>query len=950
LDHAVLLIMNQIWSTLTQWRIPASISLLSIVYIVVSMASWTAPLGFTISDGENFIGRWRWSYIDGYVGNFSNPTIVGWYWVENAQTATWRVTASGSATLSINGDIVFNQSVDAGKLLQESVSVPLIAGNNLIQLSVQHQPSDKFLPLITKIEKRRLLPNSWQLLDHSRSWTNEPGIDPGVTVSPSEAYTHARREQIAGTILAVSIIWLLFLVGRVIGAAYSVHRWIFYGAIFIVSAIPRLILMVDRTNHDPDFYSLPQGTDNYINLSRGFLNGSYSLINSLWGQGNILWLAGVQSIIGLDPVNIHLVHVIFSAIGCVLIIDIAWRLYGIRAAKLSALLCVFYTPLMVYQTSIFVAGAGTSFFVVMVWLMVRYAQDIPSNHQSLTWLFLGLVTAINIYFRTSLLIALIVLPVFIWYVSGSWRVAIQKSVPTIIIVVICILPLHIENRRNGSTALLSNNGPQNLHIGNNDTATGTFDYSVSFRAYHHYDYDSRSEAIIDAIQSDPFRALELLLLKVALFWEPTEDGHSINVNSNGYTLSPFLAALSLGRLSNFGILTIFTIAGLTLTDYRKNRLAVLLPMMIMSYTAIIAVVFVVSRFRAPLTPLLLIAASGIALYLPQQQDYKKILVGVGLGIGVVCIVLATIHWLPRPRYYRVDTLPETVISQNATFDDAIQFIGYEPLRHAVVPNGVIAGRLYFARIGELETDYFVSAQLLSDNGEQLIADGGDWEIGTTGYPAITASDWSVGQGLRDEFFIPLPTNFFATEDTIYHLSIALVRPDGSRAAITQAALPTSNNFARITSFYAGNLPPIQRGNTNHQIQVGETLQLTSSTLSDNAMLGEPIAVNLTWQSINPTYQTLHYTAILLNDAGEIVNQVDAPLFNTMPSPALPQGGQTDTIILLPTDNEIPSGLYTIAVGIYDFYSLNRLPIVDTSGENNQIVTDNLIQLGTVEIP
>lgn len=930
------------------WRLPLTVFLMSLAVLTAYNATWTAPFGTTQLDGDTFLGKWYWTYLDYYAGAVNHPILQGWYWEDKGGHQRWRLTASGAAVLTVNGEKIYEGAPSEGEILHAVVEVPLKKGGNFYRYEVT--PDTSMIKLLVAIEEPA--PGGWQYLRHSRLYPNEPGTDPGITRTPEQDQRRVLEMTWLARLALAGLIWL-GAVGLVrVWPRLLLVRWgrtRFTLAAFLLALIPRVILVLDRAARDPEFYRLLPGTDNYIFLGRAVLSGGYSIAGTLWGPGNILWMTQFQRWFGPDLLPIHMTHAVLGALVCPLLADITRRLYGWRAAKATALLTALYAPLILYQTSSFVEGMGTTLTFVMLWLLTVYVQDTPPlGFPSLKmtrqfWLMVGLGVSLGILglFRPTLLIFALVLPLTLLLTTRSLTTTLWRTLPVAFFALLTIYPMTHANYVYGTRAFISANGPQTLHIGNNETSAGDASFSVSFNSAKARGID-RTDAILDGIKDSPKRAVELIFRKVGLTWRTYEDGHLIDLNRSGRTASPFFGVLY--HLGNFSVIAFIGLVGLFLTDYRQP-VRWILPLSVVLFTAATAAVEAITRLRIQLVlPLMVSGGYTLSLVRVSRVGLRR-LIAAGAAAAVLLFSFYLMETqLPRPRYFSADTLPEDTVPFEVTFDEAVQLIGYQPIAHDARSDGVLAGRLYFARVGEVQKDYLVSVVALMPDGQVIFA--GDWPLGHTGYPRIDADDWPENRGLRDEYFIELPV--YSNEVTsVITLGMRLYSEDGGVTAAGSAVI-RSDGLVILKQF--GVIHPADSLLENAESQsarIGDLFELTASKIPESASAGDSITVSALWRGLKETYATHQRFLILMDSQGRIVAQQDGPMFSeAFPSSALLPEQLLRADMNLPIPGDLPAGTYTLGMGIYRWPDIIRLPAF---GKNGARLPDDTIILGEIAI-
>jgi len=142
---------------------------------------------------------------------------------------------------------------------------------------------------------------------------------------------------------------------------------------------------------------------------------------------------------------------------------------------------------------------------------------------------------------------------------------------------------------------------------------------------------------------------------------------------------------------------------------------------------------------------------------------------------------------------------------------------------------------------------------------------------------------------------------------------------------------------RLSLYDLGPAPPI----VEQEWRLGNSIALQGYGLSPLAVsAGEIVRLSLIWSARQPMEQDYTVFVHLLDETGRLVAQVDRQPWGGLRPTSTWQPGQTLTDRHgLWIDETLPAGHYRLAVGLYAWPSLERLPVVDASGN---IVGDHLL--------
>ena len=96
--------------------------------------------------------------------------------------------------------------------------------------------------------------------------------------------------------------------------------------------------------------------------------------------------------------------------------------------------------------------------------------------------------------------------------------------------------------------------------------------------------------------------------------------------------------------------------------------------------------------------------------------------------------------------------------------------------------------------------------------------------------------------------------------------------------------------------------------------------------------GEKLSLTLYWQGLGPTDRSYTVFVHLLNKEGEIHGQRDGmPANGALPTTGWVQGEVIIDGREIPVSPETPPGMFTLALGMYDASTGERLPVLDAEG-------------------
>jgi len=274
----------------------------------------------------------------------------------------------------------------------------------------------------------------------------------------------------------------------------------------------------------------------------------------------------------------------------------------------------------------------------------------------------------------------------------------------------------------------------------------------------------------------------------------------------------------------------------------------------------------------------------------------------------------------------------------SNFNNQVKLLGYELPARRIEPGGRLPLTLYWQALDYMGEDYQIFDNLLDRNQNRW---GGYDRRARDGYSTLL---WTPGEVISDAFGVPVDRD---TPPGIYTVDLGLYRQiDNGPISLP---LIVEGQLTGQTSIRLG---PIKVGGPPPEIVVAEATPLVgvNQSLGDQiTLLGydlvpqvDSLALILYWQAnVSPR---VDYTTFvhLRNESNQTIAQKDSPPASGQYPTSLWDSGE---VIVdktsLPLDN-VPSGTYTLAVGLYDPVTGERLPVPGNPA--------NEVLLETVELP
>ena len=228
----------------------------------------------------------------------------------------------------------------------------------------------------------------------------------------------------------------------------------------------------------------------------------------------------------------------------------------------------------------------------------------------------------------------------------------------------------------------------------------------------------------------------------------------------------------------------------------------------------------------------------------------------------------------------------------------------------------------------------------------------DYEIGTRWVSASGESDWTWSVPGRDEY----PTSRWYPGDTVVTTHVLTMPGQEGKVTVQVAVRPTKSPGAASTaptgsteesvSFYPGWLapratilsfpplsvagyPPAAPGTANFS----DRILLLDLALGQRTLLpGAPLELAVHWQCIRAMEADYTLFVHLLAPDGTLKGQIDIwPKNGTHPTGQWREGEQIADTYQVYLDQGAPSGSYQLEIGWYLLETMQRLPVLDASG-------------------
>ncbi|MHC4617685.1 MAG: tetratricopeptide repeat protein [Planctomycetota bacterium] len=432
-------------------------------------------------------------------------------------------------------------------------------------------------------------------------------------------------------------------------------------AVFLLAVGVRGLYLYDSSDN-PTFYAPIVDSLTYDQMARGLLGGTGLTHEFFWQPPFYpLFLSLVYRLSNCSILWVKLAQMILGSVTCVLAYLLGAKLFGRREGILAGVITAVYIPLVFFEEQL-VATGWAAFFSVAVVLCLLGAKEKMSVWRCFV---LGLCGAFSIIVRP------VFLPVLaaggLWLAAGGirGRIGVGKlSLATVGFAAGFLAvtgPLAILSyRAMGRAKILPYSGGVNLYIGNNPNYKETINIrpGLGWRKLtglpHEHGIKDRfgqerffAGKVAEYFVSQPVGFLKGLAYKATQFLSSRETPRNVDV----YLFRRWSALLragvwKIGRFGfPFGVLLPLAVIGIL---YHRREVAVPIWLFVVLYPASVILVFVTSRYRMPIIPIMSVLAAagwGAARKILKERQWRNLVV-----VLVVSLAFAVLSSAPGPFY------------------------------------------------------------------------------------------------------------------------------------------------------------------------------------------------------------------------------------------------------------------------------------------------------------
>ncbi len=425
--------------------------------------------------------------------------------------------------------------------------------------------------------------------------------------------------------------------------------------LFTVAVLPRLLHWQQIQANDP-FFTIPAVDGKLYEAWANDIIAGHPLRDDVLILGPLYphFMALVYAVFGPSLPVLKICQSLLGALVCVLTWTLARELFDRRVALVAGLVAACYEMLIFYGGTVMIVNIQLPLVLLILIAAVRALR----HPQIRLWLGCGLLLGLSALARQTVLLFA---PIVLLWIELSLRGRVTEGRRLALMgvfaigVAVPILPFTLHNWVVGNDFVLINStGGANLYMGNHARADGAWRppqisrgpidnplamrrafQSVAEKQVGHSLKPSQVSAFWsararDRVKSDPASWLRLELRKLLLFFNASEIW-----NNRSVTVSREFSWVLRLPLLNFGVVAPFALLGVALALRRWRDLLPLYAMLAV-YLGAALIFFVLSRYRMPCVPILLIFAAFtvVSFYdaLRARNGRRCLLVLVGLAV------------------------------------------------------------------------------------------------------------------------------------------------------------------------------------------------------------------------------------------------------------------------------------------------------------------------------
>ena len=496
---------------------------------------------------------------------------------------------------------------------------------------------------------------------------------------------------------------------------YSVYRWaiyiiLFFAAIIGISSVYGM--------HSSPFSQFPI-LDEYSYVNWGMRVADGEIINDkpFYQEALYPYFLGLCFFLfNKSLLAARLVQVVFWVLSIWFLFLTGRRLFGEREGLLAALLFSLYGVMYLYVAVLIKATMVVFATTVFLYLLVS-----ASKEKFKYWLWLGFVMGLLANLRGNFILFTPFLFLWAWFIEwkggrGLLAKTLRRVALLVVGIMLALLPTTVHNYIvSGEFIATTSQGGANFYIGNSQFADGSMRLPYFVKPgprweAEHFDKEaekrtgqkmSPSEVSrywfnegISFLINNPAAGTKLIMSKLRFLVSDYE----IADNYSFIHMRRFFMPVMWGTFVSFGLLFGLAIVGMWFA-WRRNNFSRPLVLFAAVYSLSLIMFFVVSRYRVPLVPVVILFASFYIMKFIDDWKLKKL----SRHLWPVCVIIlmSFLSFMPNDRSRRIDrndadfmkTTGIVLVGQNR-YQEALYFLRLSPLKNVDPVTMLFLGMAY----------------------------------------------------------------------------------------------------------------------------------------------------------------------------------------------------------------------------------------------------------------
>jgi len=422
-------------------------------------------------------------------------------------------------------------------------------------------------------------------------------------------------------------------------ASFLTKEVLVVAGLLFLAFILRLIYLSQIEGEDP----IRSGTDmrTYHNYAIQIINEGFPKEPYYYSPLYSYFVGTVYFIFGADPSNVRTVQSLLGILTLLFIYLITRKVFDKKAALYSLILAVLYGIFLCYEGTLLVETLSCFLITLAIFLLLEPLW----RNIILGGIVLGLaaLTRANILFIMPFILCWMILDI-----KEPKKRIIAKFAILSLAVFLTILPCTIRNYLVSKRfVFISTNGPVNIWMGNNRYANGQYYVAnLPFQKAHEKKVQEAAKEkgdkaylddVWDFAKERPFSFIKLQVNKFLLFWGSDEISNNVSYD----WVKRVSSVLRLPFIIGFSVIAPLGLIGAFYSLRKRRFRALLLVLFILAYSIATTIVLVLSRYRLPVEPVLLVFAGFSISFLYEylkKREWKKLILPLTLLLLVIFVM------------------------------------------------------------------------------------------------------------------------------------------------------------------------------------------------------------------------------------------------------------------------------------------------------------------------